>query len=171
MEHVETQHSLWDILVKSDLLNVIILAIAIIYLGNKFLPKIIEQRKNQIKKELEHAHEASLKASEELEEIKKKAKNAEYEIEEIKNDARKTAQMIKKQIQEETEKELEGLKLRVKREITSSQEEAIQDIKQEASETAIKLAEEALIKMTKDESIQKKLVEDFLKEIKNPGKN
>ena len=174
MEHTETavhQVGLWDVLVKSDLLNVIILAVAIIYLGNKFLPQIIDQRKKQITRELEQAKLASLKASEELEEIKKKSENSEKEIEEIKNDAKNTAQIIKKQFEQETEKELEQLKLKVKREIISTQEEAIQSIKMKASETAIKLAEEALTKMTKDQGIQKKLIGDFLSELKAPSKN
>ena len=38
----------WQVIVESDLLNVVILAIAIVYLGNKFLPKMVDERKKQI---------------------------------------------------------------------------------------------------------------------------
>ena len=62
----------WKILVESNLLNIIILAMAIIYLGNKFLPKIVNERKKQISKELEDAKTAKEKAEEELGKIKKK---------------------------------------------------------------------------------------------------
>lgn len=158
--------NMWDILIGSDLLNVIILAIAIIYLGNRFLPKIIDQRKNQISKELEEAKKARIKAQDELEAVKEKTRQAKTEIEGMKEEAKKTAIIIKKQIEEETEKELENLKLKIKREINTNREEAVRDIKRSASEAAIKLAEEALSKIAKNEEIQKKLTADFLAEIK-----
>lgn len=171
-QHVDMQaHSLWDILVKSDLLNIVILALAIVYLGNKFLPQVIEQRKKQINKELEEAKLARIKATDELKLVEEKYKRAEHEVQEIKEEAKKTANIIKNQIEQETEKELEQLKLKIKREISSSQEEAIQNIKKSASEAAIKLAEEALNKVSKNTEVQKKLVEDFLTELKTPNKN
>lgn len=51
--HVE-HHAVgpWQLLVESDLLNVLVLALAIAYLGNKFIPKMIDERKKQISKEL-----------------------------------------------------------------------------------------------------------------------
>lgn len=174
LEHTETavhQIGLWDVLVKSDLLNVIILAIAFIYLGNKFLPQMVDQRKKQISKELEEAKLARIKANEELVEIKEKTKRVELEVEEIKKEARNTAIIIKTQIEQETEKEIEQLKLKIKREINTSQEEAIQNIKKSASEAALKLAEEALVKVSKNKEVQKKLVGDFLTELKAPNKN
>lgn len=161
----------WDILVKSDLLNVLILALAFVYLGNKFLPQILDQRKKQISKELEDAKAARIKADEELKIIKEKTKNITLEIEEIKEEAKKTALTIKKQIEEDTEKELSNLRQKVKKEITSNQEEAIQDIKKSASSAAIKLAEEALSQVTKNQEIQKKLLSDFMAGLDNPSKN
>ena len=164
-------HSMWDVFVKSDLLNVIILAIAIVYLGNKFLPKIIDQRKRQISKELEEAKLARIKANEELELIRKKTENVELEIKEMQEGAKKTALTIKKQIEQETEKELEQLKLKIKKEINASWEEAVQNIKQSASEAAIKLAEETLVKISQNKEVQTKLTEDFLSELTMPSKN
>ena len=168
-----TLHSVgpWQVLVESDLLNVLILALAFIYLGNKFLPQIIDQRKKQISKELEEAKAARIKAAEELALIEQKSQTATHEMEEIKKEAKKTADIIKKQIEQETEKNLEELKLKIKREIISSQEEAIQSIKKSASNTAIKLAEEALSKVSKNQEIQKKLVTDFLTDFKKPNTN
>ncbi|MBI2995859.1 MAG: hypothetical protein HYY52_04050 [Candidatus Melainabacteria bacterium] len=165
------QIKIWDILVKSDLLNVIILAAAFIYLGNKFLPKIISERKKQITKELEGARKARVEASEELKKIEEKSKQATLEIEKIKDEARNTAATIKKQIEEEAEKELSELKLKIKREIGASYDDAIQNIKSSTSKVALKLAEEALTKISKDHEVQKKLMEDFLAELKTPNKN
>lgn len=172
-EHVNhiAEPTFWDILVKSDLLNVIILAIAIIYLGNKYLPKIIDGRKNQISKELEDAKQARIKAAEELKTIQEKTKNIAQEIEEIKNDAKKTALTIKTQMEKETEKEIEALKLKIQREIAASQEEAIQNIKKSATDAAVKMAEEALSKLSQNKEVQDKLTEDFLFEISKPNKN
>ena len=164
-------YTAWDIIVKSDLANVIILAIVFIYLGNKFLPKIIDQRKNQISKELEEAKQTRIKAQEELKEIEQRSKEASIEIERIKEDAKETAGTIKKQIEEETEKELEQLKLKIKREITSNYEDAIQSIKRASADTAIKLAEEALTKVSKNQEVQKKLISDFITELDKPSKN
>ncbi len=156
----------WDLVVKSDLLNVFILAIAFVYLGNKFLPGIVDQRKKQISKELEEAKQARIKATEELEAIKQKSKNAEKEIEEIKLDAKKAAESIKKQMEEETERDLNNLKEKVKREISSKYEEAVHDIKKSVGSTAIKLAEVALTQMSTNKEVQKKLVSDFMTELK-----
>ncbi len=161
----------WQILVESDLLNVLILALAFVYLGNKFLPQIIDQRKKQISKELEDAKQARAKAEEELSTIKKKTENLIFEIEEIKTEAGKTAEVIKKQMQEETEKELEQVNQKIKREINSNQEETIQVIKKSASDSAIKLAEEALSKVVSNYEVQKKLMEDFVNELNKPSKN
>ena len=123
-----TQHLVgpWQVLVESDLLNVLILALAIVYLGNKFLPKIIDERKKQISKELEEAKNARIKATKELEEIQEKTKNILSEVDSIKKEAEKSALTLKKQAELETEKELEGLKLKIKREIISSQDEVLQ---------------------------------------------
>ena len=160
--------NVWDILVGSNLLNVIILAIAIVYLGNRFLPKIIDQRKKQISKELEEAKNARIKAIQELENIKEKTRNIAQEVEEIKEGARSTSLSIKKQIEHDTEKELENLRLKVKREISSSYDEALQEIKKTASDEAIKLSEEALKKLSNNKEVQEKLIGDFLSEIKTP---
>ena len=161
----------WQVLVESNLLNVLILALAFVYLGNKFVPKIVDQRKNQISKELENAKQARIKAEEELLNIKKKTENITSEIEGIKAEAKKTAEIIKKQIHEETEKELEQVNQKIKREINSNQEETIQTIKKSASESAIKLAEEALSKVVSNHEVQKKLMEDFVSELNKPSKN
>ena len=161
----------WQILVESNLLNVLILALAFVYLGNKFLPKIIDQRKNQISKELEDAKQARIKAEEELSKIKKKTENITFEIEETKTEAKKTAEIIKKQMHDETEKELEQVNQKIKREISSNQEETIQVIKKSASESAIKLAEEALSKVVSNYEVQKKLMEDLVSELNKPSKN
>ncbi len=161
----------WQVLVESDLLNVLILALAMVYLGNKFLPQIVDVRKKQISRELDDAKSAKEKAEKELSVIKEKLKRATAEAEEIKNEAQKNAVSIRKQIEEETEKELANLKLKVEREISSSYEETVQNIKKSASDIAIKLAETALTQVSKDKSVQKKLVEDFLAEVKAPSKN
>lgn len=161
----------WQVIVESDLLNIIILVAAIVYLGNKFLPKFIDERKIQIIKELEDAKNARLKAEKELEDVKEKLKKTKSEIEQIKNEAEKTAITIRKQVENDTEKELEQLKIKVEREISSSYEEAIQNIKKSASDVAIKLAETALTQISKDKEVQKRLVQDFLTELKTPSKN
>lgn len=161
----------WQILVESNLFNTIILAAVIIYLANKYSPGIIDTRKKQISKELDKAREAKEKATEELENIKYKSKNLSFEIDEIKNEASKTAEAIRKSIEEETEKEIEMLKLKVKKEISSLEKEAIHNIQRSASEAAIKLAEETLAKVSKNEAVQKKLVDDFLLDLDKPSKN
>ncbi len=161
----------WQVIVESDLLNIVILALAIVYLGNKFLPKFVDERKRQITKELEDAKNARLKAEKELEDVKEKLKRTKAEIEQIKNDAEKTAITIRKQVENDTEKELEQLKLKVEREISSSYDETIQNIKKSASDVAIKLAEAALTQVSKDQEVQKRLMQDFLTELKTPSKN
>ena len=173
LEHINqsTQHLLWDILVKSDLLNVIILAIAFVYLGNKYLPKIIDKRKEQLTKEIGDAKSARIKTEEELEKVKQKTQNLENEIEEIKEEAKKTALLIQKQIEEETQKDLDLLELKMKKEIDTSWEEVLQDIKKSVGDTAIKLAHDTLNKVSKNEAVQKKLIDDFLVELKGPNKN
>ena len=169
--HTHHETGPWQILVQSNLLNVLILALAFVYLGNKFLPQIINQRKNQISKELEDAKQARLKAEDELSTIKKKTENIVSEIEEMKTEAKKTAEVIKKQMQEETEKELEQVNQKIKREINSNYEETIQEIRKSASSSAIKLAEEALSKVAGNHEVQKKLMEEFVSELNKPSKN
>ncbi len=162
---------LWQTLVESNLLNVLILAIAIIYLGNKFLPQMVDQRKKQISKEIEEAKQARIKATEELEAIKKKTQDVSHEIEEMKQEARKNAEVIKHQIEKDTERELNDLKSKVQREINTSWDEAVQDIKKSTSAIAFKLAEESLSKLSNNVDVQKKLTLDFMSELEKVGKN
>lgn len=168
-----TQHSVgpWQVLVESDLINVLILAFAIIYLANRFLPKIIDQRKKQISKELEEAKQARIKAEQELKNIKQKTERVAIEIQEIKEEAKQAALSIKKQIEQETEKELENLRAKVKKEIISGHDEAIQEIKNSASDEAVKLAQEALSQISASKEVQDKLLEDFLSDLDKPSKN
>ncbi len=161
----------WQILVQSNLLHVLILAVAIIYLGNKFLPQMVDQRKKQISKEFEDVKLAKTKAYKELEDIKKKTQNANQEVEEIKQEARKTAEAIVVQMGHDTEKELEQLRLKIKREINTSWDETVQEIKTTTADTAFKLAEEALNRLSKDNETQKKLSSDFLVELEKVGKH
>lgn len=168
MEHTKT---IWDILINSNLINVLILAVVLIYLSNKYLSKIIDNRNNQMSKELQDAKQARIKAEEELENIRQKTKKVSIEVEQIKEEAKKTAAMISSQIEQETEKGLESLKQKIQREIKSSQQEALQNIKKEASSAAIKLAEETLGKLSQNKEVQEKLVKDFLAEIEEPSKN
>ena len=170
-EQAHHSFGIWEILVNSNLLNVLVLAMAIIYLGNKFLPKIVDEKGKQIKKELDEARQARLKAEEELELIKRKTENLSKEIEQINIEARQSAQIIKKQIEAEAEKDLEQLKQKVKREITSTNEEAVNDIKKSTSEAALKLAEESLSKVVKNYEIQKKLMQEFLSQVNSTSKN
>lgn len=169
--HTEHTLGIWQILVESNLLNVIILAGAIIYLGNKFLPKVVDERKKQISKELEDARIARTKANEELEVIKQKIQHVALEIEEIKEEAKKTASTIKEQIEQETDKELEGLRIKIKKEIISRHSDAIEDIKRSTGVTAIKLAEEALSQLSTNKEVQDKLLKDFLSNLDKPSKN
>lgn len=161
----------WDIFVNSNLLNILILALALIYLGNKFLPGVIDQRKKQISKELEEAKNARIKATKELEEIKKKIENTEKEIQTLKEEAKKTSASIRKQIEEETEKELEQLNIKVKKEISAKQDEAIQGIKKSAAQAAIKLAEDSLRQIVKNREVGNKLMANFIAELESPSKN
>lgn len=162
---------IWQILVESDLLNVIILFLAIIYLGNKFLPKIIDQRKNQITKELNDAQITKQKAEKELEEIREKTKNILNEIKEIKEEARNSADIIKKQIETDTGKELENLKLKVNNEIRTIHDETVEEIRKVASTIVLKLAEETVSRFSKNKEVQDKLTKDFLKGLKEASKN
>ena len=166
----EHKHSLWDIIVHSDLLNTLILAFAIIYLGNKFLPKMVDERRKQISKELKDAEVARINAENELREARKKTENINAEIEQIKKDGFKNAELIKNEIEKDTKKELEELNQRIKREINASHEEAVQQVKKSTSEAAIKLAEEALVKISSKPDIQKKLQQDFVKDLEVSGK-
>lgn len=171
LQHNGHSIGLWQILVESDLLNIILLIGAIIYLGNKFLPKIIEQRKNQIISELEDAKKARQKAEKELGEVKEKTRNILDEINKIKEEAGNTAAALKKQIEIDTEKELENLKIKVKNEIITTHDQTVEDIRREISNTVLKLAEEAISKLSKNKEVQDKLTGDFLKELKEPSKN
>lgn len=172
--HAHTAHheiGPWQILVESDLANVLVLVIVIVYLANKFMPKFIDERNKQISKELEGAKSARMKAEEELRVIEEKCKNISTEVEEIKSEAKKTSISLKETIEKETEIEIENLKIKARKDISNAQNEAIQKIQTSASEAAIKLAEEALIKISQNPEVQQKLIDDFLHELERPSNN
>jgi len=161
----------WQILFESNLLNMVILAAVVIYLANKYIPKILTTRKDQISRELTKAKEAQEEAEKELEIAREKTQKLSLEIEEIKTEAKKTASAIKAGIEEDTEKEIELLKNRIRKEISNAEDEAVHSIQKSATNAAIKLAEETLIKVSQNEEVQKKLINDFVSGLKEPGKN
>jgi F0F1-type ATP synthase membrane subunit b/b' len=113
---VEQSNSLFA-LFENNLINWLLLIVLLFWLGNKYLPGAFRSRQNSIETMLREASQARAEGIAFLEAQQKKIANAEKEAEKILVDARHMAEQMRTQLEEQTRRELDDLRLKVEQQI------------------------------------------------------
>ncbi len=143
-----------------------VLLLFILYkLAWKPILSAVENREQRIRESLEKAEEAQKRAEESLLAYQKMLDEAKKETQEILNKGRKTAEMMREEILAKANEEANRLLERAKRDIHLEREKALEEIRNLAVELSLTAASK-LVERSLSDKEHKKLVEQYLKEIK-----
>lgn len=150
--------SLWETIVKTNIINFLIAAIALIWVIKKFnLISVLDKRQNSVIKALKESEERRNRAFKDLEEVEKRTSNLAQEVETLLQDAKQTAKIVADGIigsaEEEASKMIEQAKKRIELEEKFAARELEQRLIQEAIYSARQLLENTLTIEDKQRSI------------------
>ncbi|MFA5353677.1 MAG: ATP synthase F0 subunit B [Thermodesulfovibrionales bacterium] len=142
--------------------NFAILVIILAVFVTKPLKAFLQQRKELIEKAISEAREAKELAARALAEVEERLKVKDSELEEIISSARRSGEKEKDRLVEEGERLKEKILLQAKTNIDFDLKKAKEEIKAEAVQAAMDLAEEKIKgKLTKED--QERLLQESLK--------
>lgn len=154
-----------NLILESNLLNFTVVAIAIVYLGSKFLPQLAKKRKQELETEIESAKQAKESAEQKLIELKAEIEKAKQESIEIVNSAKETSENIKDKILVEAKQEIERLNKNAEKEIEFQKSLVLDNIKAQIASITLKQIEEGIKKkqLEIDKAVQLRLKTDLQK--------
>jgi F-type H+-transporting ATPase subunit b len=128
------------------------------------LIKALHSREDSIRTSIENAEKQNKDAQELLEQNKKALSEANMQAQKVINEGREMAIKLRDEIISKANEDSRRIVEQAKQEIEQQKLTALQQIKEEISEIAIKAAEKILDE-TLDEKKQKKIVQDFINRI------
>ncbi|HHM23659.1 MAG TPA: ATP synthase F0 subunit B [Bacteroidetes bacterium] len=143
----------------------LLLMLALYKLAWKPILSAVENRERRIKESLEKAEQAQKQAEENLKAYQQMLENAKKETQEILNKGRKTAEMLREEILNKANEEAARILEKAKRDINLEREKALEEIRSLAVELSLTAASKLVERSLSDEE-HKRLVEQYLKEIK-----
>jgi F-type H+-transporting ATPase subunit b len=160
--HEEAQMSLWETIVNSNALNVLLVLLFFFWLFNKFqLGNLITRRRDQIVSEMETAEAEKQQALAELTKLQEQTKQLSQEIETRLNEARTSAQKLSEQILMEAQAEADRIVQNAKSRIEIEQRTAVKQLQGDLLEDAIALVQQHLQTSLTEED-HHKAIDDFI---------
>ncbi|MFZ7102108.1 MAG: F0F1 ATP synthase subunit B [Peptococcaceae bacterium] len=151
-----------------DMVWAIINFLILVAILNKFLynpvTKMLDERKSEIKNNLDQAETAKQEADQLKEEYAAHIQNAKNEASEIITRAGKLGDETRNEIISQAKHEAEKISVKAQEEIKLEKNKALAEIRDEVASLAI-LAAEKVISKTIDSKDQEKMVRDFVKEV------
>jgi len=128
------------------------------------IQRIIDERRDRIRKSIEEADYARAEARRLLEEHKQLRAQARGEAEEILSEARRLADALRERVREETDADRQRRLEETKREIQAETTRALEQIRSEIAILALDAAER-VTRRSLDEKDQRKLIDDAIGEL------
>ncbi len=143
-----------DIL-ESNIINLAILLVVLIYYGSKVVGNILSERRAKIAEKIAAAEALAKQAAATLAEEQEKLAQAKATAEKIISDASANAEKAKAAILAQGEKEVERIKATAQANLNSEQERAIAELKRMVAALALERVESQLGEILNDEAQQK----------------
>lgn len=163
MEHADTLKVLFEIF-ENNLINWLLLVGVIGWLGAKFLPGAFAARQSGIQSALTEASRARQEGEAFLEAQIKRISNAEKEMDNILAEAVAVANQMKEQMEQQTQKEIADLRLRIEQEIANERQLAISQLRTAAAKASIALTEAAMPAAITD-GVKQRLLDQFVEQL------
>jgi len=146
----------------------IIIFVILLFLLKKIawgpLIKALNNREDSIKSAIENAEKQNNEARTLLEENKKQLAESTNEARKIIDSSRNAGNKLRDEILAKANEDTRKMVEQAKREIEQKEQSALENLKEEISDLAIKAAEK-IISESLDENRQKKIIDDFLNKI------
>ena len=148
----------------TQLSALIVLLIVVIVFGYKPIKKMVKKRQDYVEENIRNAEEKNQQADTNLTQSNEAILASRREASEIVESARSEAEAQREEIIRNAELEVVEMKKRAERDIKQSEEDAKEEIRVKMIEIAIAASSE-LLKRNVENKDNKKLVDDFIKEI------
>ncbi|BDE17511.1 ATP synthase CF0 subunit I (chloroplast) [Galdieria partita] len=148
-------------LLETNIINIFILIIILIYLGRKFLGSILINRQNRVITSIRESEERLEKSTIRLSEAKNQLSSAQIIINQIKQEAKNTASSVKESILKQGKTDIERLLLNTRNYIYNTELQIKKQIKQQIAALALQKVQSKL-KDELDNNIQQKIIDQSL---------
>lgn len=160
MENTNTFFALFE----NNLFNWVVLLGAVFWLCGKFMPGMFSTREENINTALQDAARVRAEGEAFLEAQRQKIANAEKEMDNILAEAVQVANEMRQQMESQTQKEMNDLRVRIEQEIANERQLAISQLRTAAAKAAVRLSEAALPAAITDGS-RARLLEQFVDQL------
>src|SRR5438874_4374031 len=143
----------------------------VVILGIWVYPRIIaaaESRQRQIAEQLEAAEKARKEAEQRLEEARERAEDARKQAQEVIESAGRSGEQLRSDLREKGEEERKRMVEQARREIEAARQQAVDSVREEVAGLVV-AATEKVIGESLDGAKHKKLIDDAIREVANPG--
>nr|YP_010835289.1 ATP synthase CF0 subunit I [Cryptomonas gyropyrenoidosa]WFQ82964.1 ATP synthase CF0 subunit I [Cryptomonas gyropyrenoidosa] len=151
-------------ILEANVINIIILASGVFYLGRNFLNSALELRQQKILEALQEAEERLQQASKRLSEAEKQMSDAQIIIEQIKKEAESTARKVKETILAQGKLDIERLTNSGKNSIEKTELQIKKQIQQHITNLAITRVTIQLKEMMTS-NLQSKLIDSNISQL------
>lgn len=148
-------------LLETNVINIFILIIILIYLGRQFLGSILINRQNRVIASIRESEERLEKSTIRLNEAKNQLNSAQIIINQIKEEAKNTAAKVKESILKQGKTDIERLLLNTKNYIYNTELQIQKQIKQQIAALALQKVQSKL-KDELDNNIQQKIIDQSI---------
>lgn len=153
---------------QSNLVNWLILAGLVIWGWNKVIPSVVEKRARSINETIDAAEKSRAEAEEFLAAQKAKVENAEAEAAKIIDEAKVVAEQMKKEMQAQTERDIENLKQKFEAAIANERQVVVTETRKAAVKAAMQLSK-SYLQSNVSEAEKKLLLNQFIEQLDSLG--
>lgn len=147
----------FDIL-ETNLINLTIVIVLLVYFGRGFLGKVLSERRAAIETAIKDAEQRKKEAAVALAEQQQKLAQAQVEAEKIKASAQEAAKVAREEILAKAEQDIQRMREVAAQDLNTEQERVIAELRQRVAALALKRVEAELPARLND-SVQQQLVD------------
>jgi F-type H+-transporting ATPase subunit b len=155
------------------IVGAICFAILFFFLWKWVIPqanKMLEQRREKIRGDLEHAEHTRSEADQLLADYRAQLANAREEANRIIEEARKTADQLRRDLQAKAEQESQAVVSRAQDEIRAERDRVLEELGSQVGQIALELAGRVVGRSLDDETHQR-LVDEYIELVGGSGGN
>lgn len=148
-------------ILETNLINLGILIVVLVYFGRSFLGKILNERRSTIEEAIKEAEQRQQQAQASLAEQQQKLTVAQTDAQRILAEAEERAKTVRDSILAKATEDVERMKATASAELDSDRERVISQLRSQIATQAIELAESQL-KQHLNDNVQERLIDQSL---------
>ncbi|WP_026794195.1 MULTISPECIES: F0F1 ATP synthase subunit B [Planktothrix] len=148
-------------ILETNLINLGILIVVLVYFGRGFLGKILNERRSTIEEAIKEAEQRQQQAEASLAEQQQKLTAAQTDAQRILAEAEERAKTVRDSILAKAAEDVARMKATASQELDSDREQVISQLRSQIATQAIELAESQL-KQHLNDNVQERLIDQSL---------